>query len=257
MALNPFRGLRRKKPTGFIYVADERRDPRFATAQPGEEIRNATREAPWIVVEHKLDDVLITSWPGALWEAEVIDALAPQGHTGDYTRAVAVKLICRLPAHALFGPNGEAVAWVADRSTELSYQDAETLAYSRTPDAARLYGKAWRSWDGLSLDKQGFEDWEGVIGVGGDGPVSPVGRGLSTVFTTVVNRAMEVDGDVAMQVEDSPEPDPDIHLVEPWATASLALLEAAMALGAPDLLDEGERRILTGPWRALTGPTLS
>ena len=257
MALNPFHGLRRKKPTGFLYVADERRDPRFATARPGEVIRNATHEAPWIVVEHTLDGVLVTSWPGVLWEAEVVDALQTQEHSGAYTRAVAVRLVRRLPPHILFGPHGEAVAWVADRIATLSYQDADTLAHSRAPDAARLYGDAWRNWDGLSPDKRGLEDWEGVIGAGTGGPVSPVGRGLSTVFNAVVNRALEIGGDAATLIEEGPETDPDLHLAEPWATASLALIEAAMALGAPDLLPEDDRTALAAPWRALTGPSLS
>ena len=255
--MNPFSGLRRKKPIGFIYVADERQDPRFATATPGEVIRNATREPPWIIVEHTTDDILITSWPGMLWAAEVIDALEPQGHTGNYTRAVAVRLVRRLPLHELFGPHGEGVAWVADRAAALTRQDAGTLADNRAPEAGRLYSRAWLNWDGLPEDKRVYEDWEGVIGAGGGPPVSPVRRGLSAVFNTTVARAIELDGEAATIVEEGPEPDPDIHLVEPWATASLALIEAAMALGAPDLLAKDDRAVLTRPWAALTGPTLS
>ena len=257
MTRNPFVGLWRKTQTGFLYIADERPDPRFAAAQPGDVIRNATREAPWIVVDHTLDGVLVTSWPGALWEAEVVDALKPQGHTGDYTRAVAVKLIRRVPLHTLFGPHGEAVTWLLDRAIALTREEAGTLARNRAPDAGRLFSKAWLSWGGLSDHKRNFEDWEGVIGSGDGPPTSPVRCGLSAVFNAVVSRAIEVDADTATIVENESEPDPDIHLVEPWATAALCLIEATMALGAPGLLPDEERAILTRPWRALTGPSLA
>ena len=257
MALNPFRGLRRKEQTGFIYVADERQDFRFATAQPGDVIRNPTREAPWMVVERTLEDVLVTSWPGALWEAKVIDALQPQGHTGNYTRAVAVQLVRRLPSHILFGPNGEGVAWILDRASTLGPEEATLLYAHRSADAGRLYSKAWLNWGGLTAEKQDFEDWEGIVSVPGQVPVSPIHRGLNTVFGCVVTQALDTDGETAMYADGGPEDDPDLHLAEPWRSAALALIEAAMAFGAPDLLPDSERDVLTIPWRRLTGPGLS
>ncbi|MEU6205436.1 hypothetical protein ABZ814_17865 [Micromonospora musae] len=39
--------------------------------------------------------------------------------------------------------------------------------------------------------------------------------------------------------------------MEPWSTAGAALIEAAMALGAPDLVDEAGRTALTAAWRAI------
>lgn len=257
MVSNPFKVLRRKRQTGFIYIADERRDLRFAQAEPGDEIRNDTRDAPWIVVDHSLDSILVTSWPGTLWEAEVIDADFPQTHDGDYTRAVAVRILRRLPSHELFGPNGEAVAWIVDRSSNLTRDEAETLAHHRAPDAGRVYSRAWQNWDQLPDDKRVFEDWEGIIGAGGTGPVSPIRRGLSAVFNAVCASALEIDGENAWFDEDGPDEDPDMHLIEPWAAASLCLIEAAMALGAPDLLPAEDRALLTAPWRALTAPSLS
>ena len=257
MVRNPFQSLRTKKPSGFIYLAGERQDPRFTTAQPGEVIRNPTREAPWIVVEHALHDVLITHWPGTLWEAEVLEALQPQGHTGNYTRAIAVRLVRRVPPHSMFGPNGEAIAWIADRTMSLTREEAVTLSGARSPLAAALYSRAWLNWEGLAPENRDYDDWEGVIAAGQDAPISPVHRGLGAIFNVVMTRAMEVDGDAATIEEQDDDTDPDIHLVEPWATASLALLEAAMALGAPDLLTPEERGLLTRPWHALTGPSLS
>jgi hypothetical protein len=39
-------------------------------------------------------------------------------------------------------------------------------------------------------------------------------------------------------------------LLDPWATAASALLDAAMAFGAPDLLDHPDAELLTGAWQA-------
>ncbi len=258
MVSNSFRGLRRKRQTGFIYIADERRDLRFAGAVPGDEIRNETRDAPWIVVDRTLDGVLVTSWPGSLWEVEVLDAIRPQNHEGDYTRAVAVRILRTVPPHELFGPHGEAVAWILDRAIELTREEAETLSQHRAANAGLLYSRAWMNWDGLPDDKRVFEDWEGIIGAGGTVPVSPVGRGLSAIFNSVCATAIRLFGDNAWYTTDGPDvDDPDMHLAEPWFTASLCLIEAAMALGAPHLIPDSDRTTLTAPWRALTRPSLS
>ena len=258
MVSNPFRGLGRKRQTGFVYIADERRDLRFAGARAGDEIRNETRDAPWIVVDHALDGVLVTSWPGSVWEVDVVDAISPQNHEGNYTRAVAVRILRQVAPHELFGPNGEAVVWILDRAAQLTREDAETLSQHRAADAGRIYSRAWLSWDGLPDDKRVFEDWEGIIGAGGPAPVSPIGRGLSAIFNSVCATAIRLFGDIAWYTTDGPEvEDPDMHLAEPWYTASLALIEAAMALGAPDLLPEDARTTLTAPWHALTRSSLS
>ncbi|KCZ55910.1 hypothetical protein HY29_09905 [Hyphomonas beringensis] len=243
--------------TGFVYVANSKRDDRFRTARPGDIIRNPEPEPPYIVVSHNTDDIILSDWPGTLWTAEVIDANAPQEDEGDFTRATAVRLVERLPAHTLFGPNGEAVAWVADRASGLTYQEADLLAEHRAPGAASAYAKAWLNWEGLTPSSREYTEWEGIISIGSEGPFSPVGRGLRTVFGAVVAQAWRIQGDDAMYAEGGPEEDPDLHLVEPWASAALCLVEITMALGAPGLLNAEDRKLLTDPWRTLTSPSLS
>ena len=97
----------------------------------------------------------------------------------------------------------------------------------------------------------------GVIGAGGT-LVSPIGRGLAAIFNSVCDSAIREFGDMAWYTTDGPEEeDPEMHLAEPWYTASLCLIEAAMALGAPDLLPDAGRKTLTAPWHALTRSSLS
>ena len=44
----------------------------------------------------------------------------------------------------------------------------------------------------------------------------------------------------------------DELISEPWSTAMAALLDAAMAVGAPDLVGD-DAAVLTAAWRAVTG----
>ncbi|RAN36568.1 hypothetical protein [Hyphomonas pacifica] len=243
--------------TGYVYVANSKRDDRFRMARPGDIIRNDNPEPPFIVVSHTTEDIILTDWPGTLWTAEVVEDSAAQEDESDFTRATAVRLVERLPAHTLFGPHGEAVAWVADRATRLTYEEADLLTAHRAPGAARAYANAWLNWDGLTPSSREYTEWEGIISIGVEAPFSPVGRGLRTVFGAVVAQAWRVQGEDAMYTEDGVEEDPDLHLVEPWASAALCLVEVAMALGAPDLLTQGDRKLLTDPWRVLTSPSLS
>tara|TARA_R100000365_G_C2748642_1_gene80935 strand:- start:14128 stop:14895 length:768 start_codon:yes stop_codon:yes gene_type:complete len=243
--------------TGYVYVANSKQDDRFRTARPGDIIRNPEPDPPYILVSHNTEDIVLSGWPGTLWTAEVLDATAQQEEDSDFTRAVAVRLVERLPAHTLFGPHGEAVAWVADRASRLSYAEAELLADRRAPDAARAYASAWLNWDGMTPSSREYTDWEGIISVGSEAPFSPVGRGLRTVFGAVVAQAWRLQGDDAMYAESGTEDDPELCLAEPWANAALCLIEITMALGAPDLLSQEDHKLLTDPWRVLTSPSLS
>jgi hypothetical protein len=49
------------------------------------------------------------------------------------------------------------------------------------------------------------------------------------------------------------DPDGEQLLSEPWATAGRALLHAAMAFGAPELVTGAEAAVLTADWRAVLG----
>jgi hypothetical protein len=49
------------------------------------------------------------------------------------------------------------------------------------------------------------------------------------------------------------DPDSEQLLGEPWATAASALIHAAMAIGAPELVTAAEAALLTAAWRAVLG----
>jgi hypothetical protein len=144
-----------------------------------------------------------------------------------YTRVLAVDVLAELPPWILFGEHGQAVADVLERAQRLANADACELAAERHPEAAAAYSRAWQRW----LDRQpnrtryrGFHSR--LLAVAGAGRAgSPVGSGLLLTWTCVTDSARHA-GSAAFTVDD----EGDEQLLDPWAAAASALLDAAMAL---------------------------
>jgi hypothetical protein len=69
------------------------------------------------------------------------------------------------------------------------------------------------------------------------------------IHTAVGRRAEAVTGPAVWLVdEDDPE---GAWLADPWSAASVALVDVALALGAPDLVSGADHDILTAAWRML------
>jgi hypothetical protein len=82
--------------------------------------------------------------------------------------------------------------------------------------------------------------------MGGVHPRSPINSGLSVVYNELYKRAVSLSGDAATKTDGE-----NTWLVEPWRGASAALLDAALALGAPDLAGSKDGEILTLAWAAV------
>lgn len=235
----------RMKPVeaGFIYISDD--NPRIlAGVEAGEVIANATREPPWIIVSHSLQDVTVARWPGRLWLARVLDRLEPQDHRGNYTRCVSVKIVREMPTHNLFGSYGEQVERVLRFAADLDRAGAERLGKNRHEKAAQLTSQGWHRWQDLvtGRNKQPDRDMRGVVKAANN-LTSPVGNGLSLAHRAVWDAAQRIDGDAAFE-----EDEEERWLIGPWAAAGSAMLETVWAMGAPDLFDETEREILMMAW---------
>jgi hypothetical protein len=104
---------------GYSYVAHGSGGA-LAAARVGERVRNPNRQPPWLIVDHALSNVMVTSWPGRLLRVEVVDAATERDGAGGlvadagYTRAVEVAIVDELPAWQLFGEHGQALARVID-----------------------------------------------------------------------------------------------------------------------------------------------
>lgn len=244
---------------GYVYVARET-PALMSDAAPGRLVRNASRDRPWLVVDHDLSSVIAAKWPGRLWWVEIVDRLSdaemrasgsPLVADVNYTRAVAVKVIEERPVEILFGAHGRAVAAVIDAASNLTRTQAEALAAARHPDAPAAQTRAWTCW----LERRGQKptvgnEYDGVVQMPGRGG-APIGPGLSLIHREV-SRSAESSGGPSVWTVD--EYDDGTWLNEPWASAGSALLDAGHAFGAPENLSAADRSILAKAWREIIGP---
>jgi hypothetical protein len=253
----------KKHREGWTYVHEES-DPLFTGKKAGDVVRIPKRSGPWLVVDHGLSRIIVARWPGRLWRVTILDEISeaeerkarsertPEGRTW-YTRAAAIRLEEDAPAHILFGVHGERIAAIVDRAHRLDKQEAMLLADARSDRATDVRAAAWAAWPGDNprAEMHVVDSHGNYLGASGASPRSPVGAALSLIEGEVSRRAQAVDGDEAL-VTDPDDPE-GAWLADPWATASAALGDAAMAAGAVDLMTEDGRNLLLGPWRKVFG----
>ncbi|MFF8373544.1 hypothetical protein ACF05W_32695 [Streptomyces lydicus] len=252
---------------GFVFINDESPDC-LKAATAGMRVTLPVLAPPWIVVDHVLERMLVTSWPGRLFRARVVPpttneeraamARAATGllpHAG-YTRAFAVDLLEELPSSALFGPHGANVLRVFEAASALDEQTACALESARHPAAEQEYGKAWKRW--LTQLPAGTpyrnHDHTTTLAIPEADPSgSPIGDGFSVMWATV-NRSARDRGSAGSLTLDE---DGNHFLADPWQSALGALLDTAMALGAPHLMDNYAVTVLTAAWNTVIEPRSS
>lgn len=168
----------------------------------------------------------------------------------------AVDVLAELRPGTLFGPHGDAVVEVLECARLLTQPVACELAAARHPNAGQAYSRAWQRW----LSKQPNcvpyrnRDHSHVLAIPGAGPVgSPIGYGFTVLWTCVVDSARRCAGSTAFTIDAEDEEDEEV-LLDPWTTAASALLDVAMALGAPDLVDPADAALLTAAWQVIVRP---
>jgi hypothetical protein len=246
---------------GFVYVSREEAGA-MRQAREGAILRSPGRGPPWIVVAHSLSSVVVARWPGRLWRVKVVEAATArdQKRTGGpprpgagYTRAIAVEILREEDAWTLFGARGRNLVPVFDAAAALDREQALRLGSARHPQAPLAVDRAWRAWmteSGIPLEGRG--SFDGVLYLGATDAwrpatpawPSPVNQGLSALHHVVFTRAVALDGKAARATDE----DDDGWLAPPWDGAVLALLDAALALGAPAFVGEADREILTHAW---------
>ncbi|MDH2428429.1 hypothetical protein [Sphaerisporangium sp. TRM90804] len=246
---------------GFLFVDDEAPD-HLKAAVAGARVTLPSSGPPYILVSHTLERVLPTRWPGRLFRAEVVPPATDEERAAmaraagnlrpdaGYTRAIAVDVLEEISPSVLFGPHGDAVIRVLAAGMALDGRGARGLASARHHAADREYGRAWDRW--LAGQPNGGpylgRDHASTLSIPGAGPFSsPIGDGFSLVWRAVGKSAGLRGGEGAFGVDD----EGDRVLLNPWWTAGAALLDAAMAFGAPRLLDDHTATVLTTAWSAV------
>ncbi|MEV0375511.1 hypothetical protein AB0I10_38145 [Streptomyces sp. NPDC050636] len=249
---------------GFVFTSDE--SPAYLKpATAGVRLTLPVFTPPWIVVDHVLERVPVTNWPGRLFRVRVVPpttdeeraamARAAEGLAShaDYTRAIAVDLLEELSPSALFGPNGDAVVRVIEVASALDEEGARALASARRPAAEREYSKAWDRWLAEQPEAAPYRDQEHAFTLAipeASPSESPIGHGFSLIWK-VVSRGAQDRGSAGSFTFDD---DGDQVLADPWETALGALLDTAMALGAPHLVDGNAVTVLTTAWNTVFEP---
>ena len=234
---------------GYVYAPDSDPGP-LAGAKAGAVVRRPDPSPPWIVVDHAIESTLVARWPGRLWRVEVLDVggIEQASARANYTRALAVRVLEEIPACRLFGERGEQVAAVVRVACRLDLPAAERLAESRPPDADGAYSRCWHRW--LTRDGRGpaaeNDDYSGTLAAGSGGARSPVNCGLTLLHREVWDRAEAIQGPAAFVLDEEGER----SLGPVWSRAAAALLDAAVALGAPSLVPPEDAAVLTTAWDA-------
>lgn len=214
----------------------------------------AVSTPPWIVVDGSIASMIVTAekWPGELWRARVVELGDMSGLVAElrYRRAKVIELVERLPLADLFGAHGEAVMGILERVARLSAVEAESLAQAVPSDGWAAYGRGWSRWADTSE-----QDWTGVVAAQGHHAQmrSPVHGGLSLVTDLLRKRARAVEGEAAFcRVPDDDDPSELMEVPVPkWAGALDAAMQAVMAVGAPEFLEDHDRETLLQAWRAV------
>jgi hypothetical protein len=203
------------------------------------------------VVSHTLDDVLVARWPGRLWRVELLEAALSQPRDGaGYRRAIAVKVLEELSAATLFGTHGAEVCKVIQAASRLNEEDVDRLGQNASAISAAAYARAWTTWLTRNDPTSHFlrQEHGDTLQARVAGKTSPIGHGLSVVHNAVFERARTVGGDGVLVRDDD-----EVWLVPRWATAADALCQAALALGAPEIMPEADRRLLILPFVEVFG----
>lgn len=241
---------------GFIYVPDGETGP-MRNARPGQIVRVEGRGPPWIVVDEVPASIVLARWPGTLWRAMIVEAATAQDQRSRggpplpyarYARCISVEILAEEDLSSLFGDYGKEVMAVLERARMMTRDQASILSSERHPEAGVAYDRTFRRWcsaEGIGVETHD-DNLDGTLMIGSMPSRSPVNEGLSLVHLAVLDRAKAVDGLAATDVDE----EGDQELVEPWSGAGAALLDAALAFGAPDFVNERDRPILTRAYLA-------
>lgn len=236
--------------SGFHYEPADRAS-HFAQAAPGLTIGTFRDTPPWIVVDISLATTIVASWPGRLWEVQVLNRASEQPvASAGYVRATAVRVVRELPPAILFGANGEAVASILAVASQLTLEQRDQLASLHSEASDDACSQVWNRWL-VELDPTSAhcgEDHRNTLAIGAGKMRSPLGSAPTVLHSVLSRRATEIDG-VAAFVED----DEGRYFVPVWSTAFASLLHACFAVGVdPSFVSKDQRSVLLAAYDGMS-----
>lgn len=239
---------------GFVYVPREEEVEDRYRGPDDSGVIECVAPPPWLVVHAEADSVGLTSWPpGRLWRVSTLPPRTSEEAAqlkklnaifrpdAGHTRVSRVRVLEQVPVRVLFGDNGAAVEEVVDYASQLTRDEAETLDSSRRADAGSALARVGKRF----LDSEVGRSIEPALLAAG--LRSPVNAALHLIASLTRRQALSIDGDRAIVIVGEDGDGPEDELVAPWYGAGWALVEAAMALGAPQL-SGGDAEVLLAAW---------
>lgn len=249
--INMFFNFKKKPIQGFVYANDEASEL-FKNAKVGDIIMKPNRNIPFIVVDHTLDKMIITRWPGKLYKVEVLNQSKEKDLNKGlaenvwYTRTLGVKILEEMSLENLFGTNGKWISQIVDVTRNISEEQVDSLSNFDAHPGRELFSKAWKNWISLmNKDDANFdEDYSNTLAILDENhDQSPIGRGLTLISSQFYIRAREIAGESAFGIDDEGE----IFLQPKWSKACEKLLHAGMSYESLNLLSESEKMVLRKP----------
>lgn len=239
---------------GYVYYSVDE-DKRFSEAKAGDIIKNKSNRPPWIVVDHDLNSIIVTKWPGKLFEVEVLnqsnEKKLNKGLVKDvwYTRTLGVKIIREIPLENLFGDNGVEICQIINITRNITVQQVISLSKFKNDDSREIYSKAWEKWIAIYDKESSYatdKHYDTLkIFINNNRHISsPIKQGLAIIASQLDSRAREILGKEAFIIDKGEE-----YLISEWANAMEKLLHAGMAEESESLLTLEEKEILTKPFR--------
>lgn len=235
----------------------------FHGAVAGDTVKLSNRKPPFLVVYFAPHAPPITQWGGRLWRCEIIDAVSteeefqrngfarPEESHRKFARAAEIRLIEDLPLTTLLGAHGARLAAVIDKAHTLTAAEAGRLAQARGANAVDVRARVFARWmAGRAMPQNRLVDGHGSllsIGIEEDAPARPAMTLVEHGATQSARAALNDDALLLVNFGDADAGEEDT-LLQPWASAAGALADAAMALGAPEIVTAEERAELLAGW---------
>ncbi len=253
-----FSKSRQKKIRGFLYVTAQDNLELFETPI-GSKFIKANRTPPWLVVNHTLDEIIVTKWSGRLLKVEILDQANEKDlnkglvHDIWYTRTLGVELLEELSTEELFNPEGKVITQILDFANSMDEDQVAYFCQFEITRASEIYSHTWNKWlknkDPHSIHLN--QDHSRTLGIFPNNSRKTMHRSFSVVSDIVWNRAKEVLGEKAYTIDKEGE----YILDKSWSHATAILRHATMAFHGQEHLTQNEKEVLLKPWRSVTNIT--
>ncbi len=244
--------FKKRKIQGYVYVP--KGDKLLRNSKVGDRVIKADKTPPYIVVDHAIETIIITQWPGKLFKVEVINPSKEEyinkGLVKDvwYTRTFGVRLLKEVETKVLFGVYGHSIEQILNLTQNITKENVEELSKIESGMNRLLFSKAWQNWIKMHDIHHPFanEDHFDTIKISliNQKRNSPINEAFAIISAQFSIRAKQLVGSSAFRLGN----DGETFLQPIWANAIEKINHAAMSYASDSILSASERQDLRTPF---------